>query len=148
MTGGGDDSTWSSIGRAGFIMDNLIAEGKAEPMVVAMPAGHTGPFRFGAPLSMDDFVADFTGDVMPWIESHYRIETDRGHRALAGLSMGGAQTLEIAMAHLEEFAHRDRLGPIRGRHPADAHGSLARCRSPQSRRAGCDRAPRRPASIH
>jgi enterochelin esterase family protein len=99
------DDSWTTVGRAGFILDNLIAAGKAEPMVVAMPAGHTGPFRFGAPLSMDDFVADFTGDVMPWIESHYRIETDRGHRALAGLSMGGAQTLEIAMAHLEEFGY-------------------------------------------
>jgi enterochelin esterase-like enzyme len=99
------DDSWTTVGRAGFILDNLIAAGEAEPMVVAMPAGHTGPFRFGMQLSMDDFVADFTGDVVPWIESHYRIETDRQHRALAGLSMGGAQTLEIAMAHLEEFGY-------------------------------------------
>jgi enterochelin esterase-like enzyme len=99
------DDSWTTVGRAGFILDNLVAAGRAVPMVVAMPAGHTGPFRFGMPLSMDDFVADFTGDVMPWIESHYRIDADRGHRALAGLSMGGAQTLEIAMAHLGEFGY-------------------------------------------
>jgi enterochelin esterase family protein len=99
------DDSWTTVGRAGFILDNLIAAGKAEPMVVAMPAGHTGPFHFGMPLSIDDFVADFTGDVMPWIESHYRVHTDRAHRALAGLSMGGAQTLEIAIADLERFGY-------------------------------------------
>jgi len=97
------DDSWTTVGRAGFILDNLVAEGKAEPMVVVMPAGHTGRFHFGMSLSMDDFVADFTRDVMPWIESHYRVLADRGHRALAGLSMGGAQTLEIAMTNLKDF---------------------------------------------
>jgi len=99
------DDSWTTVGRAGFILDNLIAAGKARPMVVAMPAGHTGPFRFGAPLSMDDFVADFTGDVMPYVESHYRVQADRAHRALAGLSMGGAQTLSIAMSRLDDFGY-------------------------------------------
>jgi enterochelin esterase-like enzyme len=99
------DDSWHSVGRASFILDNLIAAGKARPMVVAMPAGHTGPFQFGMPLSMDDFVADFTGDVMPYVESHYRIEADRAHRAIAGLSMGGAQTLLISMSHLGDFSY-------------------------------------------
>jgi len=99
------DDSWSSVGRAGFILDNLIAAGKAKPMVVAMPAGHTGPFRFGSPLSMDDFIADFTGDVMPYVEGHYRVHADRAHRALAGLSMGGGQTLSIAMSRLEDFGY-------------------------------------------
>ena len=96
------DDSWTTVGRAGFILDNLIAAGKARPMVVVMPAGHTGPFVFGGPRpTTDDFVADFTGDVMPYAESHYRVRADRAHRALAGLSMGGGQTL------------RDRRGPPR-----------------------------------
>jgi len=100
------DDSWTTVGRAGFILDNLIAAGKARPMVVVMPAGHTGPFSFGAPRPpVDDFVADFTGDVMPYAESHYRVRTDRAHRALAGLSMGGGHTLTIGLSNLEKFAH-------------------------------------------
>jgi len=100
------DDSWTTVGRAGFILDNLIAAGKARPMVVVMPAGHTGPFNFGAPRPpTDEFVADFVGDVMPYAESHYRVRTDRAHRALAGLSMGGGHTLAIAAAHLEQFSH-------------------------------------------
>jgi enterochelin esterase family protein len=99
------DDSWTTVGRAGFVLDNLIGDGKVRPMVVVMPDGHTGPFQIGRPLENDDFIADFTGDVMPWIESHYRIQTDRAHRALAGLSMGGAQTLDIVLADLERFAY-------------------------------------------
>jgi enterochelin esterase-like enzyme len=100
------DDAWTSVGRAGFILDNLIAAGKARPMVVVMPAGHTGPFVFGGPRpSTDEFVADFMGDVMPYAESHYRVLADRAHRALAGLSMGGGQTLAIAASHLETFGY-------------------------------------------
>jgi enterochelin esterase-like enzyme len=100
------DDSWTSVGRAGFILDNLIAAGKAVPMVVVMPAGHTGPFAFGAPRpATDEFVADFTGDVMPYVESHYRVQADRAHRAIAGLSMGGGQTLTIGMSRLDDFAY-------------------------------------------
>jgi enterochelin esterase family protein len=100
------DDSWSTVGRAGFILDNLIASGKAKPMIVVMPAGHTGPFHFGMPLpEVDEFAADFTGDVMPWIESHYRVNADRAQTALAGLSMGGGQTLNIAIRDLERFAY-------------------------------------------
>ncbi len=100
------DDSWTTVGRAGFILDNLGAAGKTAPMIVVMPAGHTGPFRFGMPLpEVDEFVADFDGDVVPWVESHYRVHTDRAHRALAGLSMGGGQTLNIAIADLERFGY-------------------------------------------
>lgn len=99
------DDAWHLVGRAGFILDNLIAAGKAKPMVMALPSGHTGPFQFGMPLSSEDFIADFTGDLMPYVESHYRIEADRAHRAIAGLSMGGGQTLSIAMSHLGDFSY-------------------------------------------
>jgi enterochelin esterase family protein len=100
------DDSWSTVGRAGFILDNLIADGKAKPMVVVMPAGHTGPFRFGGqrPAS-DPFVQDFLADLMPYVEAHYRVYRDREHRAMAGLSMGGGHTLNIGIPNLEKFAY-------------------------------------------
>ncbi len=99
------DDSWTSVGRAGFIMDNLIAAKKAKPMVVAMPAGHTGPFRFGGSRpAVDEFTQDFLNDLQPYVEKHYRVYTDRQHRAMAGLSMGGGQTLNIAIPNLQEFA--------------------------------------------
>jgi enterochelin esterase family protein len=98
------DDSWSSVGRAGFILDNLIAAGKAKPMVVVMPHGHTGPFSFGMPLS-GEFEPEFVTDIMPQMEKRYRVYTDRQHRAMAGLSMGGAQTLNIGIPHLDQFAY-------------------------------------------
>jgi len=104
------DASWSTVGRAGFILDNLIAAEKAKPMIVVMPAGHTGPFRFGPgggsfERQMDEFVDDFAKDLKPFVEKTYRVIGDRAHRAIAGLSMGGAQTLSIASAHLEEYGY-------------------------------------------
>ena len=109
LHGAGDsDDSWWTVGRAGFILDNLIAAGKAKPMIVVMPAGHTGPFNFnpGAPRpAVDEFVDDFKGDIMPYVEKNYRVLADRQSRAIAGLSMGGAQTLNIAIPHLDKFAY-------------------------------------------
>ena len=116
LHGAGDcDDSWTSVGRAGFILDNLIAAGKAKPMVIVMPAGHTSQtMNFGGrgagaaparPLFDDDFVKDFVNDIMPYAESHYRIQADRAHRAIAGLSMGGGHTLYIAIPHLDKFAY-------------------------------------------
>jgi enterochelin esterase family protein len=99
------DDSWTSVGRAGFILDNLIAAGKAKPMVVVMPAGHTGPFTFGRRLPIDEFTQDFVKDIMPYAETHYRVYTDKAHRAIAGLSMGGSQTLNIAIPYPDKFAH-------------------------------------------
>jgi enterochelin esterase family protein len=105
------DDAWSTVGRAGVILDNLIAAGKAKPMIVAMPAGHTGAFRFGPPgdrsldRQIDEFGEDFAKDLRPYVEKHYRVKTDRANRAIAGLSMGGAQTLNIASAHLDEYGY-------------------------------------------
>jgi len=99
------DDSWTSVGRAGFIMDNLIAQHKAKPMIVVMPAGHTTTtFTMPRPGARDEFAEDFVNDIMPFVESHYRVLTDRSHRAMAGLSMGGMQTLNIALSHLNEFA--------------------------------------------
>jgi len=102
------DDSWWTVGRAGFILDNLIAAGKAKPMIVVMPAGHTGPFNFnpGAPRPpVDEFTADFKGDVVPYVEKTYRVIADRQSRAIAGLSMGGAQTLGIAIPDLDKYAY-------------------------------------------
>jgi enterochelin esterase-like enzyme len=104
----GDDS-WSTVGRAGLVLDNLIADGKAVPMIVVMPHGHTGAFSFGPggnlQQQMEEFTRDFTNDLRPLIEAHYRVSMERKHRAVAGLSMGGAQTLDIAIANLGDYAY-------------------------------------------
>jgi enterochelin esterase-like enzyme len=100
------DDSWTSVGRAGFILDNLIAAGKAKPMIVVMPAGHTGAFTFGRPRpAVDEFVQDFRNDIRPYVEKNYRVYKDRKHRAIAGLSMGGGQTLNIAIADLQDYAY-------------------------------------------
>ena len=120
LHGAGDvDDSWSSVGRAGFILDNLIAANKAKPMIVVMPAGHTngagtalGASQTIDPQAMpgigggpDPFVSDFMTDLMPYIEKTYRVLTDRQSRAIAGLSMGGNQTLNISIPHLDKFAY-------------------------------------------
>src|SRR5206468_9925027 len=93
--------------RAGFILDNLIAAKKAKPMIVVMPAGHTSRSTANAigQSATEEFVSDFVKDVMPYVEKNYRVLADRPHRAIAGLSMGGSQTLHIAFLHLDDFAY-------------------------------------------
>src|ERR1044071_2974243 len=107
LHGAGDcDDSWTSVGRAGFILDNLIAARKAKPMVVVMPAGHAGPFRMGGPRpAVDEFSQDLLNDIMPLVERNYRVYTDRKNRAMAGLSMGGGQTLNIGIPHLDKFGY-------------------------------------------
>lgn len=99
------DDSWSTVGRAGFILDNLIAAGKAKPMVMVMPHGHTGPFGFGRGSMSGEFEMEFNADIMPQMEKRYRVHADRAHRAIAGLSMGGAHTLNIGIPNLEKFAY-------------------------------------------
>ncbi len=108
LHGAGDsDDSWTSVGRANFILDNLIAAGKAKPMIVVMPAGHTGPGGFGggggAGRGGPSFEDDFNTDIRPYIEKHYRVLADRQNRAIAGLSMGGSQTLNIAIPNLKDY---------------------------------------------
>lgn len=101
------DDSWTSAGRANFILDNLIAAKKAKPMIVVMPAGHTragfGPGGMNA--TVDEFGEDFVKDIMPYVEKNYRVLPKRDQRAIAGLSMGGAQTLSVAMSHLDQFGY-------------------------------------------
>ena len=109
LHGSGDcDEAWTSVGRAGFILDNLIAAKKAQPMIVVMPAGHTSatpPAPGAARPTRDEFADDFMSDIMPYVEKHYRVLADRAHMAIAGLSMGGGQSLNISMSHLDRFAY-------------------------------------------
>lgn len=109
LHGAGDnDDSWTSVGRANFILDNLIAAKKAKPMLVVMTAGHVTAAQGNAGgflSATDPFASDFTLDVMPYIEKHFRVNTDRAHTAIAGLSMGGSQTLNIAIPHLNRFAY-------------------------------------------
>lgn len=101
------DDSWSTVGRAGIILDNLIANRKAVPMIVVMPTGHTGLFSFNRVNRSDRdlFPDDFVNDLKPYIEKKYRIHADRKHRAIAGLSMGGMHALNISIPHLDEYSH-------------------------------------------
>ena len=119
---GGNDREWTEACHANHILDNLLAEGKIEPMVVVFPNGNANitadtvsasPAQrgggLGAPGSGFDswgtpFENDLLQDIIPYIESHYSVHVDREHRALAGLSMGGGQTLNIGLSHIDKFA--------------------------------------------
>lgn len=102
--GGGDtDTSWPSVGCAGDILDNLMAEGKIEPMIVVMPNGtiKTKEMMGEVPL----FAKDMVTDIIPFVEENYRVLTDRDHRAIAGLSMGGMETLEVALNNIDMFSY-------------------------------------------
>src|SRR5262245_17706869 len=102
---GEDERGWTTQGRANFILDNLLAAGKAKPMLVVMDNGYAD--RVGEAPRMFDFrgfEAVLTGELVPKIDATYRTHADRDHRALAGLSMGGMQALQIGLTHLDTFA--------------------------------------------
>src|SRR5208283_4556029 len=99
-----DASGWTAVGRANVILDNLIAQGKAKPMIVVMPLGYGAPeivtraftaFRDAGlrQRNMDRFRDALLTEVIPQVEKTYRALTDRNSRAIAGLSMGGAESL-------------------------------------------------------
>lgn len=107
---GGDETEWQRLCKPGVILDNLIAEGKAVPMIIVMPNGRAqkndraeGNVFESAP-AFEKFEADLLEDVIPAIESRYSAFADREHRALAGLSMGGGQSLNFGLVNLDTFA--------------------------------------------
>ena len=109
---GGDERTWIDRGRAQIILDNLIADGDSEPLIVVMPYGYTsrraeGERRRGPAdykTDMEEFAVDFVFDLVPLIESRFRVLADREHRAIAGLSMGGGQSFAIGLSHPDMFS--------------------------------------------
>lgn len=105
MHGGGEDERgWATQGRTDLILDNLIAEGKAKPMLVVMLDGNLGS-RNNFQQSMRSFEQELKQAVIPFVESQYRIAPGAQNRALAGLSMGGLQTLYAGIRNTDMFAH-------------------------------------------
>jgi enterochelin esterase family protein len=121
--GGGEDETgWIRQGRANFILDNLIAAGSCKPMIVVMAygyarrAGQPAPDLTGKPpgsperaQALRDMTAAFEDDVtralIPFVDATFRTIPDRDQRAMAGLSMGGMQTFQVTLGHLDLFSH-------------------------------------------
>jgi enterochelin esterase family protein len=110
-----------SIGRANQILDNLIAEKKMPPMIVAMPFGYAYPPIQGVAGDKQraDFEKDLTDNIIPFGQGNYRVFTDREHRALVGLSMGGGQALNIGLRRLDLFS---RVGGFSAAVPRGAAG--------------------------
>jgi len=110
-----DASAWTAVGRANVILDNLIAQGKAKPMIVVMPLGYGAPEILSqgfAPFhdaslrqrNFQKFRDALLNEVLPQVEAAYRVSKDRKSRAIAGLSMGGAESLLTGLNNLERFA--------------------------------------------
>ncbi|MCP5524666.1 MAG: endo-1,4-beta-xylanase [Verrucomicrobiales bacterium] len=107
---GGDETEWQRFATPNLLLDNLIADGKAMPMIIVMPNGRArqndraeGNVFASAP-AFAAFEKDLLDDVIPTIESRYSVQADREHRGLAGLSMGGGQSLNFGLGHLDAFA--------------------------------------------
>jgi enterochelin esterase-like enzyme len=101
--GGEDERGWATQGKTDLILDNLIATGKAKPMLVVMPDGNVGIPGFGE-NTLKAFEAELKQCLIPFVEKNYRAETDSKDRALAGLSMGGLQTLYVGINNTEQFS--------------------------------------------
>jgi len=106
---GGAEDVWTSIGAANVILDNLIAAGKAKPMIVVMPFGHPEPSPIvghPAPFAARDgaaFARDLIDEIMPLVQRTYRASSQADQRAVAGFSMGGGQALAIGLSRLDLF---------------------------------------------
>jgi enterochelin esterase-like enzyme len=111
---------WTMAGDANFVLDNLLSEKKIVPMIVVMPFGHATPFGVPTPAggqSNDAVFEDYLlKDVIPTVENKYRVATGRQNRAIAGLSMGGGQSLRIGLGHLDLFSS---VASFSGAVPAD-----------------------------
>jgi enterochelin esterase family protein len=109
---GSTETSWTMRGQAHVILDNLIADGKLKPLVVVMPFGYafarTAAGGRGDAAEnkqqRDGFTRDFLEDVIPMVDATFRVYGDRDHRAISGLSLGGAQSLAIGLSHPELFS--------------------------------------------
>lgn len=108
--GFGDNyAAWSVHGKAHWILDNLIAQGRAAPMIVVMPDGHpiapeTRPRQEYGKANADSFEHELIDEIVPLVESTYRVRAEAAGRAIAGLSMGGGHSLQTGLRHLDTFA--------------------------------------------
>src|SRR6478752_5340944 len=109
---GGDEKEWLNGGKPEVILDNLYAQGKLEPMIVVMPNGRAmkddravgNIFDSAKVQAFARFENDLLNDLIPYIQKNYPVYTDRKHRAIAGLSMGGGQSLNFGLGNLDQFA--------------------------------------------
>lgn len=109
---GGDEKEWLNGGHPEVILDNLLADGKIEPMIVVLPNGRAmkddraigNIFDSARVKAFATFEKDLLNDLIPFIEKKYSVFTDREHRAIAGLSMGGGQSLNFGLGNLDKFA--------------------------------------------
>ena len=105
-----DETAWTKLGHVNLILDNLLSDRKIKPFIVVMPFGYgappgTEPFNGSFTGISDTFSKDLLGDVIPYVETRFPVYKDRDHRALAGLSMGGVESLTIGLNHLEIFSY-------------------------------------------
>ena len=110
---------WTDVGRANFILDNLIAQKRATPMIVVMPWGHAVPFdapREAQAKNTSVYQEYLLRDVIPEVERRYRVAPGRESRAIVGLSMGGGQSIEIGLGNLDRFGA---VGAFSAAVPAD-----------------------------
>lgn len=103
------EETWFKVGRANFILDNLIAQKKAVPMIIAMPYGNMmmpapNPSSPDAAAMYSRFSDEMMSNILPYVESNYRVKSDRESRAIAGFSRGGGQSLFTGFANFDKFA--------------------------------------------
>ncbi|OKS85879.1 hypothetical protein RG47T_1325 [Mucilaginibacter polytrichastri] len=106
---GGDEKEWYSFGAPNAILDNLYAQNKLTPMIVVLPNGRAqaddrASGGYGSAPAFGLFDKDLLGSIIPFIESHYPVKKNRLNRALAGLSMGGGQSLDFGLANIDTFA--------------------------------------------
>jgi enterochelin esterase family protein len=105
------EETWTKVGRANIILDNLIAQKKAVPMIVVMPYGRAYPVISKSAGSLrtwenlQEFKKDFLGNLMPFVESNYRIKKEKDSRAIAGFSGGGGETLYLGLNNQNLFSY-------------------------------------------
>ncbi len=124
-----DEDTWTSMGRANIVLDNLIAEGKAKPMIVVMPNGNPDqaavPFE-SYPFTLESgqnsgpqvfnmlngvFEKSLVNDIIPFVEANYRVLSDKVNRAVIGYSMGGGQTFKLSIDYPDVFGYIGTFGP-------------------------------------
>ncbi len=110
---------WTDVGKANFILDNLLAAKGAVPMLVVMPWGHAVPFDGPQTNNTELFERYLLDEIIPQVERKYRVATERHHRAIVGLSMGGGQALQIGFEHLELFSS---IGAFSSAVPSDFSG--------------------------
>ena len=104
------EETWTKVGRANVILDNLIAQDKAEPMIIVMPYGRAYPTISKSSGSLrewpnlQEFKKDFMNNLMPFVENNYRTKADHEHRAIAGFSGGGGTSLYFGLNNTDLFS--------------------------------------------